>query len=80
MADIKNVRNFWIKANIDGYKNNVAFGPKRKDGGFEMTINQRDKGGIKQTCYIRGWSYGETIHLEVYFPDTGETKHIETKR
>ena len=76
----RNVRNFWIEADVDGYKNRFGFGSKRKEGGFEMLINQRDKGQIKQVCHIQGWSDGETIHLEVYFSDTGETKHIETKR
>ena len=36
------VRNFYLKANIDGYKTMLKGGPRRKDGGMEVTILQRD--------------------------------------
>jgi len=51
----RNVRNFWIEAKIDGYKNPITFGPKRKDGGFHMVINQRNKGKVTTGAIIQGY-------------------------
>ncbi len=51
----RNVRNFWIEAKIDGYKNPIKFGPKRKDGGFHMVINQRNEGKVTTGAIIEGY-------------------------
>jgi len=47
------VRNFWIEPTVDGRKTPIAFGPRAKDGGFELKIYQRAKGeavGILTIC------------------------------
>jgi len=48
------VRNFWIKADIDGRKTMMEGGPVRKDGGFSMTIFMRGEGGITKPLEIEG--------------------------
>lgn len=40
----RNVRNFWIELTIDGAAKRIE--TRSKDGGFTLTILQRDKGGI----------------------------------
>ena len=49
----RNVRNFWIELTIDGKKTRIATGPRGEDGGFELTIFQRNGGTIiKAHCVI----------------------------
>ncbi len=48
------VRNFWIDANIDGRKTRLSGGPIRKDGGFELTVYIRNRGGILPALYVYG--------------------------
>ena len=51
----RNVRNFWVEVEVDGYKNPITFGPREKDGGFEMVIKQRKEGKVAIGAYIRGY-------------------------
>jgi len=51
----RNVRNFWVEVEVDGYKNPIKFGPREKDGGFEMVIKQRKEGKVAIGAYIRGF-------------------------
>ena len=48
-------RNFWIEADIDGRKTELAGGPRRKDGGFSMVIYMRNEGGIDRPIKIDGF-------------------------
>ena len=50
----RNVRNFWIEAKIDGRNTALSGGPQRKDGGFGLTIYQRDNGSITRALNIMG--------------------------
>lgn len=50
-----NVRNFWIEASVDGIQSTIATGPRAKDGGFSLTVKQRDQGGIIVALKVRGW-------------------------
>ena len=50
----RNVRNFWIELDVDGRSTPVATGPRRKDGGFSLTIRQRDDGDIVTPLHIVG--------------------------
>ena len=50
----RNVRNYWIEADIDGRRNALAGGPVRKDGGFDLTIKMREHGWIKDAVAITG--------------------------
>ena len=36
------IRNFWIKANIDGRKTALEGGPAARDGGFRLQVKMRD--------------------------------------
>lgn len=50
----QNVRNFWVEGNIDG-RGPVNFGgPKARDGGFEMTVYQRDEGDVTVALRLAG--------------------------
>lgn len=48
------VRNWWIEADIDGRKTLLSGGPRNKDGGFRLTIRQRNKGAIDYVGEISG--------------------------
>jgi hypothetical protein len=50
----RNVRNFWIEADIDGRKSPFAAGPVSKDGGFSLRISMRDKGRIVEPLNLYG--------------------------
>lgn len=51
----RNVRNFWIVVNVDGRERLVEAGPKAKDGGFKVTVYQREKGDVsRKTVEIIG--------------------------
>ena len=73
------VRNWWIEADIDGRRTNLAGGPRNKDGGFELRIYQRDKGGINHIGYIYGRSDNRgNLILEGAFD--GQPIRVETVR
>jgi len=50
----RNVRNFWIEAEVDGRKTPVKFGPRGEDGGFSLTIYIRNRGEIERVAEITG--------------------------
>lgn len=52
----RNVRNFWIELTVDGSATRVETGPRSKDGGFELTILMRDRGGISRAMELRGYA------------------------
>jgi hypothetical protein len=51
---MRNVRNFWVEAEVDGRKERISFGPKAKDGGFGLRIFMREKGGSTRALTITG--------------------------
>lgn len=60
-----NVRNFYLKAKIDGRKTELKGGPARKDGGFYQTLYIRNAGEIE-----------DIIHTEGYVTEEGKLKII----
>jgi hypothetical protein len=38
------IRNFWITANVDGQATRPGFGPRSKDGGLHLKVQQRRDG------------------------------------
>ena len=42
----RNVRNFWISADVDGRNGRVTFGPRSKKGGFSLNIKMRNEDSI----------------------------------
>lgn len=76
----RNVRNFWIEADIDGRKSAFSGGPSRADGGISLKILQRDKGGIVTALAVYGHITDDgRIILDVN-PFMGEQVSIETTR
>ena len=63
----RNVRNFWIDANIDGRQETLSGGPQGKDGGFTLTVKMRDNGDITQPIEIAGLVHIDgTLELTVH--------------
>lgn len=50
----RNVRNFWIAAEIDGRGSKLASGPVGKDGGFSCRIFIRRDGDVESGVTLRG--------------------------
>lgn len=50
----RNVRNFWIEAEIDGRKSAFASGPVSKEGGFTLDISIRDSGSVSRALTVWG--------------------------
>ena len=50
----RNVRNFWIRANIDGRAQALEGGPRSKAGGFDLTIRARIDGEPHEALTILG--------------------------
>lgn len=48
------MRNWWVEVEIDGRKTKLAGGPRAKDGGFELTIRQRDEGESVEVLRVWG--------------------------
>lgn len=62
----RNVRNFWIEADIDGRRSPFAAGPVRKDGGFRLTVYQRQDGNIITAAHVRGYALADgTVRLDM---------------
>ena len=59
------VRNFWIEADIDGYKTDLKGGPRSKKDGLTATLYQRDDGEIKTAVKIYCCADGEKLKTEV---------------
>ena len=59
----RNVRNFWIEAEVDGRKTPIAFGPRSADGGFRLTVYMRKLGDIETAIEMEGFlnSFGELV-------------------
>ena len=74
---LKNVRNFWIEADVDG-SSSITAGPKSKDGGFSLSIFMRDEGSIKKVVNITGVG-GSELKLSIHTED-GKWLQYGTKR
>lgn len=73
------VRNWWIDAEIDGRQTDLAGGPRRTDGGFNLRLYQRDDGAIRSVLYLRG-QIGPEGQLLLRGTFNGESLMLETKR
>lgn len=60
------VRNFWIDASIDGRKTDLSGGPASKEGGMDVTIKQRSKGGIVTAYRIHCYECVGELVTKVY--------------
>lgn len=50
----RNVRNFWIEADIDGQATRISGGPQAKDGGLDLTVKMRHNGDVVDVLDIIG--------------------------
>ena len=48
----RNVRNFWLNAEVDGRATDIATGPRRKDGGMYLNLYVRNEGDIERLLTI----------------------------
>lgn len=62
----RNVRNFWVEVEIDGQVTRLAGGPKAADGGFVLTVKQRDHGRVTTALTVDGLAVGSDIELTVF--------------
>lgn len=79
----RNVRNFWIDANIDGRQESLSGGPASKTGGFTLNIRMRDNGEVSHVVRIWGMANDEgEISLFVQNEKKGRERVLEfhTKR
>ena len=61
----RNVRNFWLKSDIDGRQSRLTGGPRSKDGGFDLTVYVRDNSKVREALNILGRVYDGKVHLTV---------------
>ncbi len=52
----RNLRNFWIELDVDGYQKSVARGPRRRDRGFTITVNIASHGQPMRLMQISGYA------------------------
>ena len=55
------VRNFWIKAVVDGYKTELEGGPRAKKDGMRVTLYQREGGEIVEAVKIACRADGDIL-------------------
>jgi len=76
---MKEIRSFWIEANIDGRQSPLRGGPTGKVGGFCMAIYQRDKGRVTTAARISGFAEEDgTLHLTIRVKDGDSLPIIAT--
>lgn len=63
------MRNFYLTAKVDGRKTLLTAGPRSKYGGFDLHIQQRDKGIITSAIKVTGYADGPDLVLNVYAED-----------
>ncbi len=74
------MRNWWIEVTIDGRKTKLQGGPRAKDGGFTLTVRQRDNGESVGVLRLDGIADSEGgLRLEIRDAD-GPIRHYDTRR
>lgn len=66
------VRNFWMRATVDGHARSVEAGPRAKDGGLTIQVFMRDNGQVEHACTLRGWCGSDgRLYLDIEPSDDG---------
>lgn len=73
------IRNFYIKASVDGRKTPLTGGSKSKDGGFLLTIHQRKDGESIKVIEIEGF-VSKNDQLNTRIISSAVCEVIATKR
>lgn len=77
----RNVRNFWLDADIDGKATRLSGGPVNKEGGMTATLKIRDDGTVHKALTINAFAYPDGRLLVNVFDGDGELVHkIESAR
>lgn len=76
---IRNLRNFWVFADIDGRKTPLSGGPKKRDGGMFIELYQREHGKSVEVLKIECIAEKDKLYTYVYIDDA-LVKVIETNR
>lgn len=76
----RNVRNFWIEAEVDERKTPIAFGPRGKDGGFRLVVYMRNKGEVNAVVQIKGICMVEQDALTLEVECKGRLLRIDRLR
>lgn len=72
------VRNFWAEVDVDGYSTLLKGGPRTKEGGMDITLYQRNHGGIETAVRIFCREQNEELTTEVKI--NGETVGVYATR
>ena len=76
----KDVRNFWIKGEVDGHKT-ISGGPQNKAGGLSVDLYQRSAGSVSFVAHVDCMCNGDKLVTVISSPDNSfESTVIETKR
>lgn len=73
------VRNFWVEADIDGYKTKLKGGPRNKNGGMKITLYQRREGEIVEAVSIYCHEKNGVLTTDVFVGNGFENDFV-TKR
>lgn len=75
----RNVRNFWIDLDLDGYEKVIGAGPKTKEGGFSTQIYIRNRGCVEKILSINGRAIGNELILSAETVDGKSLKYTRTR-
>lgn len=73
----RNVRNFWIEAEVEGRKSKIAFGPQGKEDGFRLTVFMHNKGEVEEVAWIEG---GNIAGVSILWVDCKGHQQIKISR
>jgi hypothetical protein len=77
----RNVRNFWLDADVEGRTTRLTGGPVSRDGGFNLDIRMRDDGCVTKPVSITGRAYPDgTLMLRVFVEGSDAPIVVTTKR
>lgn len=77
----RNIRNFWVTLKVDGKSQTIATGPQSKSGGFELSVQMRDKGDIVRVLSVWGTERDGRLVLRAQTADGAQQDIvIETAR
>jgi len=82
-VSIRNVRNFWLTAEVDGRRTDIETVPIASDGGMNLTILVREQGSVSESLVeIRCVSVGgeNKIFIEIVRGDESEIHELKVER
>jgi hypothetical protein len=74
----RNVRNFWIEAEIPGRKTALVGGPVSRTGGIYVKVLQRKSGIVARAATIQGHANNDGTLTLTILDGAGSTVHTYT--